>query len=82
MDQILVECIVHMTIEHIGHGDAFAVPAVLAVIAQNRIMGQDNLPFVILHLLIGRDPLKMTVIEVFALQIFIMISDDQIFPAV
>ena len=42
MDQILVECIVHMTIEHIGHRDAFAVPAVLAVIAQNRIMGQDK----------------------------------------
>ena len=57
-DKLFIECIMYMTVEHIGEGFAFLIPAILSVITKNRVMGEDYFSAVIVHLCIGFYPNK------------------------
>ena len=71
-----------MTIEHIYFRISISVQTILPVIAHDRIMAEDDLPLIILQLLIGPDPDKTAGIIVLILQEPVMVPLDQIEPSI
>ncbi len=68
----------HMSIQHVCLRFPLRIPAVLSVVAHDRIMAQDYLAVVIIDFPVMRDPFKMRWIKLFVRNKMIMISDDQI----
>ena len=67
-----------MSIQHVCLRFSLRIPAVLPVVAHNRIMAQNHLAVVIIDFPIMCDPFKMRWIKLFVRNKMIMISDDQI----
>ena len=77
--QPLIICVMHMSVKHKGPGTSILFPVKLSVIAEDRIMRQDHLPFPVMDLGIRPDPFEPAPVKVLILQEpLVMISLDQV----
>ena len=67
-----------MPVQHIRLRFSLRIPAVLPVVAHNRIVAENHLSIVIIDFPIMRNPFKTRWIKLFIRNKMIMISDDQI----
>ena len=72
----------HMAIEHIYFRVPISVQTILPVITHDRVVAEDDLPLIILQLLIRLDPDKTAGIVVLILQESVMVPLNQIEPPV
>ena len=71
-----------MAIEHIYFRIPISVQTILPVITHDRVVAEDDLPLIILQLLIRLDPDKTAGIVVLILQESVMVPLNQIEPPV
>ena len=81
-DQALVEGVVDMAVQHVGGRGAVPVQPVLAVVAEDRVMGEDDFSFLVMELFVGPYPFKKLCAEFPALDHAVMISENQVFSTV
>ena len=76
--QLFVHGIVDVAVEHVGVEDVLLVAAVLAIVAEHRVVAEDDLPLVVPDLRVLPDPDKPGAVKAFVIEEIVVVSQDQV----